>query len=345
MARKMDALLAAAGAAAGAGAGAALTFVVVVPAWREVPAWRALEGSRFRRGDVCLVPPPPPPESGGGGRARAARPKNPQRMTLTCREAHAASGWTHSFHETLRFLVLSRSPPPRTRSATARSTRHALPPQPYPGRARPGTRRAHAAGRSRRRTRAAALRVARMRALRFDLWPRRTRPPHPFARAPSPCGGAGDLQLKGDAKHSALHLILHAHAAQRRPAERFRPSSFDTAVFLLSSCADGGAPGRDLAAVMREVQVCCADPGRRRGRRSVVWQQSRPAWPDQQALLLRASATPPPAGRDGRRPPACRRHPGIRGPCEARAPRPAERRRQQQQRWWRRRKGRRRCRR
>ena len=37
-------------------AGGRLSFVVVVPAWRDVPFWAALEGSKHKRGDVLVVP-------------------------------------------------------------------------------------------------------------------------------------------------------------------------------------------------------------------------------------------------------------------------------------------------
>ena len=37
-------------------AGGRLSFVVVVPAWRDVPFWAALEGSKHRRGDTLVVP-------------------------------------------------------------------------------------------------------------------------------------------------------------------------------------------------------------------------------------------------------------------------------------------------
>ena len=36
--------------------GGRLSFVVVVPAWRDVPMWRALDESRFKRGETLVVP-------------------------------------------------------------------------------------------------------------------------------------------------------------------------------------------------------------------------------------------------------------------------------------------------
>ena len=37
-------------------AGGRLSFVVVVPAWKDVPMWGALEGSKHKRGEVMIVP-------------------------------------------------------------------------------------------------------------------------------------------------------------------------------------------------------------------------------------------------------------------------------------------------
>ena len=48
MAEKMEALLAA--------APDPLSFVVIVPAWTEVPAWKALTASRFRQAEVWHRP-------------------------------------------------------------------------------------------------------------------------------------------------------------------------------------------------------------------------------------------------------------------------------------------------
>ena len=48
MAEKMESLLAA--------APDPLSFVVIVPAWTEVPAWKALTASRFRQAEVWHRP-------------------------------------------------------------------------------------------------------------------------------------------------------------------------------------------------------------------------------------------------------------------------------------------------
>ena len=37
-------------------AGGRLSFVVVVPAWKDVPMWEALDGSKHKRGEVMIVP-------------------------------------------------------------------------------------------------------------------------------------------------------------------------------------------------------------------------------------------------------------------------------------------------
>ena len=42
--------------AAAEDSGGRLSFVVVVPAWRDVPMWRALDESRFKRGETLVVP-------------------------------------------------------------------------------------------------------------------------------------------------------------------------------------------------------------------------------------------------------------------------------------------------
>ena len=38
------------------GSGDRLSFVVVVPAWKDVPMWEALDGSKHKRGEVMIVP-------------------------------------------------------------------------------------------------------------------------------------------------------------------------------------------------------------------------------------------------------------------------------------------------
>ncbi|KAJ1469938.1 phosphorylated CTD interacting factor 1, WW domain-containing protein, partial [Baffinella frigidus] len=48
MVEKMDALLAA--------TNEPLSFVIIVPAWTEIPAWKALTSSKFRQAEVVIVP-------------------------------------------------------------------------------------------------------------------------------------------------------------------------------------------------------------------------------------------------------------------------------------------------
>ena len=60
MVDKMESLLAAAsasgGEAAGGVGGGGLTFVVIVPAWTQLPFWKALEESSWLRAPVLQVP-------------------------------------------------------------------------------------------------------------------------------------------------------------------------------------------------------------------------------------------------------------------------------------------------